>query len=550
MLKALTIQELAIVRHLDLEFRAGLTVITGETGAGKSIVVDALGLVLGDRADSSMVRAGAERAVVSAGFDIVELPALTEYLALHSLDCGGECLLRRVIGADGRSRAFCNESPVTLQVLKEIGAFLVDIHGQHEHHSLLQRGTQRRLLDEYARLKPELSVVATAYGLWQDATNEWQALNGAADPTARAEFLRFQIDELDAAGIDTTDILELEAEHKRQSHRQRLAEACDDVTAKAFKSDRAALKVLTSGHHQLRDLEGIDSNLKPVVELFDQALINLVEAERELSHYLQRVAGENVEGLAQLERRIGQLHDLGRKHRCEAGTLPKVLEKLRQELRDIETRDARNSELEVKITQARAAYDTAAEALTAARNSAVKPMADAIIETLRQLGLPHAEFSIELTMGFPSFNGNDEIEFLVTTNPDQALRPLRKVASGGELSRASLAVQVATASIVQVPSLVYDEVDTGIGGRVASVVAQHLRMIAMGRQVLCVTHLAQVASAGNHHLVIAKNVADGVTLTAASYLGVNDRIEEVARMLGGAQPTARSRAHAKEMLTE
>lgn len=549
MLKALTIQDLAVVRHLDLEFHAGLTVITGETGAGKSIVVDALGLVLGDRAETSLVRADADRAVVTACFEIARVAGLVDYLSARSLDQGAECLLRRVIGADGRSRAFCNESPITLQVLKEIGAFLVDIHGQHEHHSLLLRATQRKLLDEYARLGPELAVVASAYAAWRRLEDECHALHGG-DTAARAEFLLFQIDELIGAGIDTADITGLEAEHRRQSHRQRLREVCDEVATKVFEGERAALKLVATGHHQVRELEGIDSNLKSIVELFDQASINLVEAERELARYRQRVAGENSATLAQLERALGQLHDLARKHRCEASALPEVLGRLQQELHGIQTRETRRAELDHQVAQARLDYEVAAGVLTVSRHTALPPMAQSITQTLRQLGLPHADFSIDLSAGGPSINGDDDVEFMVTTNPDQGPRPLRKVASGGELSRASLAVQVATAEIVQVPSLVYDEVDTGIGGRIASVVAQHLRTIASGRQVLCVTHLAQVASAGAQHLVISKRVNQGITHTEAAYLNADERVEEIARMLGGTQLTARSRAHAREMLAE
>jgi DNA repair protein RecN (Recombination protein N) len=550
-LKALTIQDLAIVRHLDLEFYTGLTVITGETGAGKSILVDALGLVLGDRADSSLVRAGAERAVVSACFDTTGVAGLPEFLTAHGLERDTECLLRRTIGTDGRSRAFCNESPVTLQVLKEIGAYLVDIHGQHEHHSLLQRATQRKLLDEYARLDAELAAVATAFETLQHATRELQTLQGdGSDPVARAEFLRFQIDELTGASIDTLDLAELEAEHRRQSHRQRLHAVCEDVNGKLFVGDRAALRLVTSGHHQIRDLESIDATVKPIIELFDQALINLVEAERELTRYRQSVASENTASLAEIERKVSQLHELGRKHRCDTAALPAVLARLQQELLTLESRDTKREELTAQAALARAEYEAAAAALTAKRRRHLGPMAQAITATLCHLGLPHADFSITMTAGSPSANGNDEIEFLVTTNPDQVARPLRKVVSGGELSRASLAVQVATASIVQVPTLVYDEVDTGIGGRIANVVAQHLRTIADSRQVLCVTHLAQVASAGARHLVITKRVADGATHTDAVYLSANERVEEIARMLGGAQPTPRSRAHARELLAE
>ncbi|MGH8596443.1 MAG: DNA repair protein RecN, partial [Gammaproteobacteria bacterium] len=346
------------------------------------------------------------------------------------------------------------------------------------------------------------------------------------------------------------DISELEAEHRRQSNRQRLRTGCDEIITKVFDGERAALKLATVGHHQLRDLESTDTNLKPVVDLFDQALINLVEAERELNSYRHCIAGDNAETLAQVERQLEQIHDLCRKHRCDARRLPDTLRRLQDDLLAIENRDARAAELALRVTDARALYDCAANALSVARKRAAEPMARSITETLRQLGLPHARFSIEIAAGVESTDGRDEIEFMVTMNPDQAPRPLRKVASGGELSRVSLAVQVATIDIAQVPVLVYDEVDAGIGGRTAGVIARHLRTIAPSRQVLCVTHLAQVASAGANHVVITKRIADGVTHTDAVYLARDERVEEIARMLGGTELTARSRAHAREMLAE
>ena len=552
MLRAVTIQDLAIIRHLDLEFKTGLTVITGETGAGKSIVIDALGLVLGDRADSGLVRIGAERANIGATFVTSALPALREYLTAHELAAGDECLLRRVVSADGRSRAFCNETPVTLTTLKEIGSLLLDIHGQHEHHSLLQRPTQRALLDDFGRLHGLVQICRDAYVLWHQATAALQALHGdGTDVVSRCEFLRFQIQELADAKLDASNLAQLEGEHRRLSHVQRLREVSAQIAQRTFEGERSALRQLTQAQHQLSELRALDPALQSVVDLFEQATIVLSEAEREMVSYGRAVADEDPEKLAQIERHFEKLHDLARKFRCEPATLPALLGKFSSELALLESREQRVDELTRVVEQQRNAYDIAAQALSKARHAQAVALARATTKILRDLGMPHASFAVELAdTAQPSPLGTDDVEFMLTTNADQPRRALRKIASGGELSRSSLAIQVATAGIARMPTLIYDEIDTGIGGRVASVVASHLRALARDRQILCITHLPQVASAGSHHLLITKTVDRGTTVTRAEYLAADARIDEIAKMLGGAEPTAKSRAHARELLAD
>lgn len=549
MLKALTIQDLAVVRHLDLEFNPGLTVITGETGAGKSIVVDALGLVLGDRAEAALVRTGAPRASVAATFDARERPDLEALLSAHALDGGPDCLLRRVVGSDGRSRAFCNETPITLPVLREIGACLVDVHGQHEHHSLLRRPIQRELLDAYGRLGTQRAAVRAAYEAWRESARALAALQEAGDPAARADYLRFQLRELEEVLTETPDLDALEAAHRRAANQQRLRDGCADTHRRLFAGERPPSRVVTQAIAALRELAGVDSALGPATDLLDQAAINLGEAEHELSRYLARLDREDASQLADLERRLGRLHDLARKHRCEPAALAALHASCAAELAGLEDLDTRRDVLAQAAAQARAACVQAADVLGAARRATATPMAAEITRIMRELGMPHAVFDVALEpLPEPGPEGSEDVEFMMTTNPDLPPRALRRVASGGELSRTSLAIQVATASGARVPTLIYDEIDTGIGGRTATSVAQHLAAIAQGRQVLCVTHLAQVASAGNHHLAITKDTEGGATHTRARYLDAQERVEEIARMLGGNEGSPRARAHARELL--
>ncbi len=547
MLKALTIQDLAVVRHLDLEFKSGLTVITGETGAGKSILVDALGLVLGDRAEATLVRAGATKAVLSACFALQTLPALTAFLTEQSLNDGEELLLRRVIGADGRSRAFCNETPITAQSLREIGAYLVDIHGQHEHHSLLERAVQRALLDEFGAYASLLQECAEAYRAWAGARAASQRLTAQTGGEARADFLRFQLDELAQAGLAADEWSRLEGEHRRLANAQRLQASADEIAQRLFHGERSAARQVTFGATAAAELTTVDPQCRELQELLEQARINLDEAQHALARYRSSLAQDGNRDFAEIERRIGVLHDLARKHRCSPDTLLDVQMRLQTELDDIESYATRCAAYAQEIARALRDFQASAEKLSGARRAAAVQLTARTNEVLHQLGLPHARVEIHFERADePHAYGTDEIEFMVSTNPDLPPRSLRKVASGGELSRISLAIQVATADTVHVPVLIYDEVDSGIGGRVATVVGQHLAEIAKNRQVLCVTHLAQVASAGTHHLSIQKSVEQGYTQTSAGYLSKQARVDEIARMLGGASTSAR--AHARELL--
>lgn len=551
MLKALTIQDLAVVRHLDVEFEAGLTILTGETGAGKSILIEALGLTLGDRADTSMVRAKAERASVSATFDITDNAVLQVFLADHDLADGTECILRRVLSADGRSRAFCNAIPVPVQILKQIGELIVDIHGQHAHHSLLRRAVMRESLDEFGQCAGQAKAVAAAFTTYRELQRELARLsNGADDVASRIDLLRFQSEELDNENINSEKLSNLENEHRRIAHAAKITEACDDVESLAFSGDTAALSATIKAAGRLREVSALDDALSGVGDLFDQAIINLQEAERELHHLRSNINADPAH-LAALDAQLQTIQDLSRKHRCEAHELPARLESIRDELEELSGREELIKQINTDIEAAEKTYAKAAAALHKRRTSAAAKMNKEITRRIRELGITHGEFkvAVERTKDAPSVHGDDDIEFLVTANPDQPLRPMKKVASGGELSRISLAIQVATTGTSGIPVLVFDEVDTGIGGPTADVVSRYLSDLSQRRQILCITHLPQVASAGEHHLSIGKMVVGGITETTIRNLDADDRIEEIARMLGGERITKKAREHARELLT-
>jgi DNA repair protein RecN (Recombination protein N) len=548
-LKALTIRDLAIVRELDVEFAAGLTVITGETGAGKSILVDALGLTLGDRADSGSVRSGAERATVTALFDLSSRADLRAVLALHDISVQDDCILRRVVGADGRSRAFCNETPVSVQFLKEFGSALVGIHGQHAHYSLLERPAQRRLLDEFGGCGALVAAVASAQRTCVAITEELAALRGEhANAASRLDFLRFQIDELASLPLEPDALAALEAEHRKAANIERLRAGCTDISQRLFGDTRGAQRGLTLALHGAQELAHIDNQLKPLVELLEQAVINLDEAERELSHYSGRLGAAGAD-LASLDRAMADLHAAARKHRCEPAALGPFRQQLQRELETLINHEQIETDTAARLTLAEQEFQGLADQLSAARTAAGHTLDAAVCAHLHELALPHARFQTALSRSAqPTEYGMDDVELLIATNPDQPLRPLRKVASGGELARISLAIQVATAGVSGVPMLVYDEVDSGVSGRVAAVLARLLRTIAAGRQILCITHMPQVAAAGDRHLLIGKSVALGITHTAVSYLSADDRVRELARMLGSEPVTAKTLAHARELL--
>ncbi len=548
-LKALSIRDLAIVRGVDVELEPGLTVITGETGAGKSILVDAVGLSLGDRADSGSVRSGAERASVSAVFDLAARPDLIALLDAQGIDAREECVLRRVVGADGRSRAFCNDAPVSVQFLKALGARLVDIHGQHAHHSLLERPVQRELLDEFGSLGGLTATVGRLFREWQHGLRKLADLRGGHhDAGSRIEFIRFQLDELSGLPLAAAELEGLEAAHRRAANAEKLRAGVASMAQRVFESERSARGAVAHAAHLARELAGVDAGLNATAELLEQASINLDEAERELEHYSSRL-GADSDDLARVERALDAVHDVARKHRCLPGELGAVRARLDEELSTLLNHEVLEREYGAECAAAEQAYRREATRLSEARAAAAERLATAVMQYLHELSLPHARFGVEMSPSAQAGeHGLDDMEFVVTTNPDLPPRALRKVASGGELSRISLALQVAAAGVSGVPVVVYDEVDTGVGGRVAAVLARLLRAIAAHRQVLCITHLPQVAAAGDRHLMIGKAVTDGVTATTVRYLGAAERVDEIARMLGGEQITKKTLAHARELL--
>ena len=548
-LKALSIRDLAIVRGVDIEFETGLTVITGETGAGKSILVDAVGLALGDRADSAAVSAGAERATVTAVFDLSSRADLVALLDAQGIDAREECVVRRVVGADSRSRAFCNDAPVSAQFLKALGDRLVDIHGQHAHHSLLERANQRELLDEFGTHGAQARVVAAAFRDWQSVRERLAVLRGGhRDATSRIEFVRFQLDELTQLPIAQAELEELESAHRRAANGERLREGVATIAQRVFAGDRSARGAVAQAAHTARELAAIDEHLGALAEMLEQSSINLDEAERELDHYSSRL-GADAGDLARAERMLEEVHAVARKHRCPPTELAAMRARLEEELATLLNHEAIELELAARCEAIETDFRREAAALSARRRASACRLAEAVVGHLQELALPHARFDIELGESAQAGeHGLDDVEFVVSTNPDLPLRPLRRVASGGELSRISLALQVAAAGVSGVPVVVYDEVDTGVGGRVAAVLARLLKAIAAHRQVLCITHLPQVAAAGDRHLQIGKSVRSGITETSVHYLDAASRIEEVARMLGGEDVTKKTRAHAKELL--
>jgi DNA repair protein RecN (Recombination protein N) len=551
-LKALTIQQLAIVRHLDVEFENGLTILTGETGAGKSILIEALGLALGDRADSSMVRTSADRASVSATFDIASNIDLKAFLRNNDLEDSDECLLRRVMSPDGRSRAFCNASPIPVQLLKQIGEFLVDIHGQHAHQSLLRGSIQRSLLDEFGSCNSYLHAVEQAYHQWRDIGQQLDELShGGEDVPRHIDLLQFQAKEIEALKITEENLAELEVEHRYVGHAARLIEGYDSAETYAFNTEGGALEGTIKAAGTLRDLIVIDAGLVGVVELLDQAAINLEEAEHEFSRLRANIETDP-KRLQEIDKLLGAIHDIARKHRCEPKEIPERLKAIRLELDALDNREGKIRKLSSELDLALNTYTEAAKDLHKHRFQAAKKMDNEITKHLRELGIPHGNFSVSVEPigGTPSPHGDDEIEFLVTANPDLPIKPLKKVASGGELSRISLAIQVATTGSSGIPVLVFDEVDTGVSGATAEVVSEYLQHLANKRQILCITHLPQVASAGDHHFSIGKTFTDGITETTITDLEPGQRVEEVARMLGGQRITNKAREHARELLTQ
>jgi len=552
MLMHLQIRDFAIIDAVELEFRPGLTVLTGETGAGKSIVVDALQLLAGGRAGAEVVRAGAERAEVAATFDVLKGPReLKRWLEEQSIESDSELSVRRVITKDGRSRAYLNGQSVAVQQLREIGNILIDIHGQHEFQSLTRPAAQRELLDGYGRLEPLAGQVSIAHRVWNELLNRTLELEGKArDRDARLELLRYQVRELSALTLKEGEVPELTAERARLANRGRLAEAAQSALFQLYESEEASAHSSASrALAALRNLSAVDIKLGAVLPLIDGAVIQIREAARELQHYLETLDIDTARH-DEVERRLAAIEELARKHRVPPAEIPQRAAQLTAELTEVERAEADLGTLRKDQAAALESYRVLAQQLSARRATAGRALAKDITSRMQTLGMTGGRFQVELTplaSTEPASHGIDQIEFRVTANPGQPLKPLAKVASGGELSRLSLAVQVSCASR-ESRCMVFDEVDAGIGGAVAEIVGRELRALGERGEVLCVTHLPQVASQGHNHLRVSKLTDGRTTRTTLTALSADDRVEELARMLGGIEVTAKAREHAREML--
>ena len=549
MLRTLSIRDFVIVDRLDLEFQPGFTVLTGETGAGKSILIDALATVLGERAESGLVREGKEKAEISAEFTAMRIPALTRYLEENDLaGDDGECLLRRVIETSGRSRAYVNGRPVAIQQLKDIGDHLIDIHGQHAHQSLLRSASQRELVDGYAGAAGLAAQVAESYRTWQDIRRHVAALqSGAQALAAEREQLDWQAKELDALAFRADEWDKLQVEHKRLAHAASLIETVQfglDVLSEGEVSSVAAVASVLS---RLQSMVDYDPKLKDILDSLEPAQIQLQETVYGLRHYQQRLELDP-QRLRDVEARVDAVHTAARKFKLQIADIPERLEKLKARLAELAAGFDADA-LREREAQTQKAYKDVAGKLSAARKKGAGDLAQKVSTSMQTLAMAGGTFAISLNaLAEGGGYGLEQIEFLVAGHAGATPRPLAKVASGGELSRISLAIQTVTSQVAAVPSLIFDEVDAGIGGRVAEIVGLMLKDLGRQHQVMCVTHLPQVAAAGDHQWQVSKAAANGKAASAVAVLDRDARVEEVARMLGGVKITETTRKHAAEML--
>lgn len=551
MLTSLYVRQFAVVEKAEIAFGPGLTVVSGETGAGKSLLVDALMLLAGARADSGMVRAGSDRAELAAEFDLSSLPLAREWLQREELDEDGACQLRRVLRAEGSSRAWINGRPANARQLGEITELLVEIHGQHEHQALLSRNHQMALLDAYAGHDALLAQVRDRATQWRELGARVRRLSGGEDRDHRIELLRHEIGELEKWALPAAALADLETSHKRLANAGRLAEGASGVVDLLDGDGEFALRrALGRAQAELGKLATLDERLTPLLELLDNAEIQLGEAVDGLGRYAQDV-DLDPDRYAEVDTHIARLHELSRKHRLPVAELHDKLAAMQAELIELEGAGDALDKLDAQRHQLQREYAEAAGQLSRSRTDAAVRLGQEVGSLMGELGMAGGVLRIELepvASVDPDPLGQERCELLVSANPGQPPRPLRKVASGGELARISLAIEVATLGNDAVGTMVFDEVDSGIGGAVAEVVGQKLRALGMQRQVLCVTHLPQVAAQGHAHLRVSKRSEGDATYTHIETLDAAGRRDELARMLGGVEITRETRAHAKQML--
>ena len=561
MLQSLSIRDFIIVNQLDLEFQAGFTVLTGETGAGKSILIDALSLALGARGEGGVTRSGCDKAEISVIFSIAHNLEAQEWLLDAELkNDAPELLLRRVMYADGRSRAFINGATVTVAQLKELGELLVDIYSQNAHHSLLKSATQRHVLDGFAELSALALQVSNQFKVWHQLNQQrLEVEKNASQYADELADLRDQVRELSALSIAENDWDEMQQEHLRLSNGAGLitgGEACRELLSEG---ELSAIRLISQVQHKLENLREYDATLTEATEILDSVMIQLEETDRFLNRYLQR-ADLDPARLAQLESKIQNIHNISRKYRVQPEELDQLLAKSQLRMAELAL-FANDGELAKQEAEALSLYMQLAKKLSEGRQLAATKLSQQITAEMQRLSLSGGKFEVALTPQAPSSVGLEQVEFLVSGHAGVVARPLNKVASGGELSRISLAIRVVTAQKENIPTMIFDEVDVGIGGGVAEVVGQLLKQLgepqsgatvganqSIGRQVLVITHLPQVAALGTHHLRVSKALVNGQTLSSISTLNADERVQELARMLGGVEITQTTLQHAKEML--
>ena len=551
MLRHLYVRDFAIVQELSLELDAGMSALTGETGAGKSILLDAIGLCLGDRADTGAVASDAERSEITAGFDVADNAAAREWLAEHDLAADDDCLLRRVVQRNGRSQGFINGRPVPLQMLDALGRHLVDIHGQHAHQSLLRADPQRELLDAYAGLGGLLEEVAAAHRACRELRAAIAELEGDQDSYQdRLDLLRFQVGELESLALGPDELAELDSEQRRLASAGQLIQACQGALAALYDDDAAAQSLVAGATRRLEAFTEVDPQLADAVRLFGEAEVQLQEGCETLRRFADHLELDP-ERLAFVEQRLEAVHDMARKYRVRPEELPERLDQLRAELEALDGAGERLAGLRAELGEREQQYAAAAGRLSDARRQAAAELSDKVTTLIRELGMPGGELIVAVEprpADRPAPHGLDDVRLDVRSNPDRPAGPLAKVASGGELSRIGLALEVATARTARIPTLIFDEADAGIGGGVAEVVGRKLRELGEAHQVLCVTHLPQVAAQAHHQFRVAKQLSDGRTRTSVDPLADTERLEEIARMLGGVEITEHTLNHAREML--
>ena len=555
MLYHLSIKNYATVDSLEIEFHSGMTALTGETGAGKSIILGALGFTLGDRADKAIVRKGASKAEICAEFDTSSIDAAQQWLADNDLVSEEQtelCILRRIVNSEGRSRAYINGSPVNLSSLKAIGEMLIDIHSQHEHQSLLQRATHLRLLDDFGVDTKLRANLASTWKQWQQNYQQLSALSEQSEEnSAQIQLLSYQLEELDELGIEDNEFEQLETEFKSLSNAEDIIAKTQTALTELSESDDGNLSVkLGTITSTLTEMIDKSDAIKAAHGLLENAQIQVEEAVNELRLFRDSFDADP-ERLNFINNRLGKLHDIARKHKIAPKELAQLIADLRNQLNRFENSDEELATLQANDELLRQQFSKLAKDQSKQRKKAASGLSEQINSQLHQLGMPHATIEVDFAKHdseLPHRTGNETIEFLIATNPGQPAQALSKIASGGELSRISLAIQVITAQTSQTPSLVFDEVDVGIGGGVAKTVGELLRTLGERTQILCVTHQAQVASQGHHHYFVSKASVDGGTQTGMAELDDDARIREVARMLGGDELTEESLAHAQQLV--